>query len=133
MILEHEKAKIPDENGKHDLILEVNWKPDDPDTNECKIIRVTYPDGTQAFIRRDYLHTFLFAISKTDEQRDLIPHKVKTTRKYSTLVGVVAKNNIKKGEKVNFVVDIPLPDIEKEIMAQAKKEINKTGKIVVPT
>lgn len=125
MILGHEKFRIPDENRQHDLILEVNWNEKDPKTNECKVIKVTNPDKSESFIKKEFLHSFMFAISKDQEQRDLIPKKIQTIRKYQTMLGITASKDIKKGEKINVMVDIPLPPIEKEILEQAKKEISR--------
>ena len=122
MIDSYEKIKIPDEGGRNDLVFEVNYD-DTPKVQGCKILRVTYPDGSKGYLRRDYIHSMLFAISEAEQQRELIPAKIQIIRKYQTMLGITAQKNIKKGEKINVMVDIPLPPIEREIMETAKKTV----------
>ena len=71
------------------------------------------------------LRTILFALSSPKQQRDMMPLQMVTQRRYQTVLGVRAEKNIKKGEVVNFKVDIPLPPIEKEIMMEATRQIQK--------
>lgn len=121
MITEYEKFVVPSENEKP-FYIEVNWKGEkDEETNNCKVLKITFPDGTESFVKKEYLNSLLFAIGTAAEQRELLPQKLTTVRKYQTVLGITAKKNIKKGEKINVQVDIPLPDIEQEIVGEAKR------------
>ena len=71
------------------------------------------------------LRTILFALSDNEEQKKMMPLQMVTQRKYQTMLGVKAQKDIKKGEVINFKVDIPLPPIEKEIMMEATRQIKR--------
>ena len=71
------------------------------------------------------LKTILFALSNPQEQKDMMPLQMVTQRKYQTMLGIKAQKDIKKGEVINFKVDIPLPPIEKEIMMEATRQIKR--------
>jgi len=124
MITEYNKLQLEDEAGKNNLIIEVNYK-DDPEVNECKMLKLTYPDGKQAFIKREHFLSFLFVIGREEDQRKMIPKKLITIRKYQTMLGITATRNIKKGERINVTVDIPLPPIEQEIIGEAKRQLKR--------
>jgi len=132
MLSEYNKLQLEDEAGKNNLVIEVNYK-DTPEVNECKMLRLTYPDGKQAYIKREHFMTFLFAIGKAEEQRKMIPKKLTTIRKYQTMLGITATKDIKKGEKINVTVDIPLPPIEQEIIGEAKRQLSRdSSEIWIP-
>ena len=127
MLSSHEKIKIPDIGKERDLIFEVNFNLKDNRTNECKVIRVHYPDGSMANVKREHLHAFLFAIGTEEQQRKLIPQTTRRSKWYETILGITATKNIAKGEKINVRVKIPLPTIEQEVVAEMKTELAKKG------
>lgn len=118
MIKDHEKIRLPDENGKHDLFFEVNWDTENTKTNGCKVLKVTLPDGKEAFIKRDYFHAFLFAISREEEQRKMIPQILTKVHSKETMFGVKATKDIRKGEMINFSakVDFECPYYKQEVL-----------------
>lgn len=120
MILDYEKIVIKDESGKNHLIAEVNWNPEDEKTNKCQIIRLTYPDGKTAFIEREKLMSFIFAIGTATQQKDLIPQTLHRVKWYETVLSVKATKNIKKGEQITFPIKITLPATEEEIIGKKK-------------
>ena len=130
MITGYEKLKVPDQGGSEDLIFEVNYS-DQPEVQNCQTLKITYPDGTHGYLKREHLMSVLFAIGRPEDQRKLIPQKLVTIRKYQTMLGIVAKKDIKKGEKIDVEVDIPLPPIEQEIISEAKNLLAKSN-IIVP-
>lgn len=71
------------------------------------------------------IRTILFALSDTKAQRDMLPIQMVTQRKYQTVLGIKADRDIKKGEMINFKVDIPLPPIEKEIAQEAARQLRQ--------
>jgi hypothetical protein len=130
MIHGFNKLRIPDEKGTNPLIVEVNWDEKDDKTNECKMLRFTYPDGTQAYVKKEYFMSFLFAIGKPGkEQMDMIPQTITKVRKYTTMLGIEAKQDIKKGQKINVRVEIPLPAIVDEIVGEVENK-HKSGLII---
>ena len=127
MIKGHEKIRLPDENKEHDLVLEVNWNPKDKKSNECKLIRVTHPDGKESVIRKEHFMAALFAIGNEEEQRKMIPAVKRTSRWYETVVSVEAKKDIAKGDKITFPIKLTLPTVEEEVIADMKRDIAKQG------
>lgn len=134
MLKKYQKFRLPDEANQNHIVGEVNWNPEDEKTNDCKVIKLTLPDGNNTFLKKEYLNTLLFAIGTSEEQQKMIPQRIVRTRHYKTMLGITAKKDIRKGEKINFEVDIPMPDVEEEIIGQLKKKVeNKTSKgIIIP-
>ena len=122
MIEGHEKFKLHDKNGKHDVILEVNFRPDDPLTNECKVVKVRWKNGEEAIIDREHLHGFLFAIGRSEDQQKLIPQTLTRVKWYETTVSVKATKDIHKGENITFPIKITLPSVEEHAIAEVKRE-----------
>lgn len=129
MIISYEKITLLDENGKNNFWAEVNWKPDDSKTNECKVLKITFPDGKEAFVKRDYFQSFLFAISKPEEQRDMIPQVITKVHSKETLFGIKATRDIAKGEMINFSakVDFECPYYKQEVLTRGRGK----GQVVV--
>lgn len=128
MITGYERFEIPDKNKDHSFTVDVNWDEQDKATNECKMLRFTFPNGDEALVEREHLMAVLFAIGDDDQQRKLIPQKIQVIRKYQTVLGIKATKDIKAGEMINVPVDIPLPPIEDEIMGEARRLVG-TGVI----
>ena len=131
MIDTHEKFFLKDEYGRNNVYFEVNWNPEDKDINECKIVKVTFPDKSTAHIKREYLNAMLFAISNAEDQRKMIPQKIRRVRWYETVVSVKAKNDIRKGEKITFPIKLSLPTIDEEKIGSLNIPKNKEG-ILLP-
>lgn len=109
MLKHHEKFRMLDVAKENDFFMEVNWKPNDEKTNECKIVRFTFPDGKEALIKREHLHSVLFAIGKAEDQVNMVPQVHETIRNLETVLGITATKDIHKGEKINVRVKIPIP------------------------
>ena len=118
MLETFEKFLIPDLGKKNKFFVEVNWNPEDELTNQCKVLKCTFPNGDQIFIEKKHLIELLFSIGSPEEQRKMIPQKILRTRNYETMIGVTAKKDIKKGEKINFPLKITLPTFEQEAIAE---------------
>lgn len=132
MIKTYEKFRIPDENKEKEILVEVNWNPKDDKSNDCKLLRVTFPNGDVAVVKKDHLNALLFAIGNPEEQRKMIPQTLRRSRWYETVIEVEAKQDIKKGEKISFPLKLTLPTFEEEVIAEAKKETaNKLERGVV--
>lgn len=123
MLKTHEIIRIPDENRLHDLQLEVNWSPKDKATNECKFIRVHFPDGKVGTIKKEHLNAALFAFGTAEEQRKMVPQTTKRVKWYETVVSVQAKKDIRKGEAITFPIKITLPSVEEEAIAEIKNKL----------
>ena len=127
MLKTHEKIRVPDINKEKDFFAEVNWAPKDKRTNECKVIRFSFPNGDSALVLREHLNAILFAIGKEEDQRKLIPQTINRSRHYETVVGVVATKNIQKGEQINFPIKLTLPTFSEEIIAEAQRDVINRG------
>ena len=128
MIEESQKFGLKDRNGK--VVATLFAVPDVKEglfnEKEYTLEDVEIQIGEEkARITLGDLRTILFALSNPKEQKEMMPIAMVTQRRYQTMLGVKAQKDIKKGEVVNFKVDIPLPPIEKEIMMEATRQINK--------
>lgn len=138
MISDYEKFNIIDCNGKKTgITVEVNWKPKDEESNECKILKITLPDGIRYYIPKTGFMSLLWAIGNSQEQMDMIPKKVRRVKWYETLLGITATKDIRKGEMINVPVRISLPTIGEEIIGEVKKYYKQKEKktvsgIIVP-
>lgn len=126
MLYTHEKWKFQSLDKKETFFVEANWKPEDQETNEGKVLKFTFPDGKKSYIKRDDLNQVLFAIGDPEAQRKMIPQKITHRRWYETVLGITAQKDIKKGEQINCRVKLTLPKFEDEIVGELK-EISKKG------
>ena len=115
MIQGYERIRVPDLQKTNDFFVDVNWVKD-PKISGCKVLRVTFPNGTQAFVRREHLHAILFAIGTEEQQRELIPQTMQRVKWYETIVSVKARKDIRKGENITFPIKISLPEISQEVI-----------------
>lgn len=115
--------RIPDVSKKNDFEVEVNWNPKDKKTNECKYLRFIFPNGQIALVKREAFQAFLFAVGTEEDQRKLIPTTTNHVRWYETVLGITAKKDIRKGEKIVVPVKLTLPAFED----QAKKDVQRAG------
>ena len=126
MIEEAQKFGIEDLSGRTKCsIFAVPKKVEVPDgepTYTLETVEIEI-DDKKAIIALGDLRSIIFGLSDPKAQRDLLPIQMVTQRRYQTVLGVKASKNIKKGEMVNFKVDIPLPPIEKEIAQEAARQL----------
>ena len=127
MLKGYEKFKVPDMNKTRYMTWEVNWNEGDPVTNECKVIRVTFPNGDLMSIKREHLNAILFALGNSEEQRQMVPQTLHRSKWYETILGITAMKNIQKGEKINVRVKIPLPTVSEEVVSEMKRDVLKKG------
>lgn len=126
---QYNKFRLEDQSGNlKDLIIEVNWNEKDPKTNECKVLKLTYPDGQQAYVKKEYLNSLLFVLGTAEEQKKMIPQTLTKVKWYETTVGVTATKDIRKGEKIVFPIKISLPAEREEVIGKVEKQSN----ILVP-
>lgn len=110
MITTHEKFNIVDPNlASTGMYWEVNWDPSDKETNECKVIKMTLPDGNTVFVTRKVLLEILFAIGQPEDQQKMIPQTLETIHHYKTVLGIKATKNIEMGEMINFPIELSIP------------------------
>jgi len=126
MIDGHEKFQLKSEGEGSPWFIEVNWQ-DDPKTNQCKILKITFPNGDTSFIKKEHLLAVLFAIGSESEQQKMIPQKLTRSKWYETVLSVKATKDIRRGESIIFPVKITLPAVEEEVIKEMKKDMWKTG------
>ncbi len=122
MITEYEKFEMQGLGESSNWLLEVNYNKN-PEQNECKVLKITFPDGKLSYIKREHLMSVLFTIGRPEDQVDLVPYKIRKSKWYETIVSIKAKKNIEKGENITFPLKITLPSVEEEV-------IKKTNKII---
>ena len=125
MLKEPEKFNIIDANGRPTgMFWDVNWEPDNKLTNDCKVVRMTLPDGKAHFVSTKILLEVLFALGTPTDQQKLIPQTLETIHHYKTVLGITAKNDIKKGEMVRFPIELSVPcsALREDVIGQLPKE-----------
>ena len=120
MLNTHEKFLFDDKRNK--FFAEINWE-DNQETNECKIIKFTFPDGKDCYVPKKLLIEMLFAIGDKEEQMKMIPQKISRSKWYETVISVKVNKRIEKGELLIFPLKITLPTVEEEVVAEIKKGI----------
>lgn len=126
MLKEHEKFRLMDKAKNHDFFAEVNWD-DQPQNQECKIVKFTFPNGDKAFVERKHLNEMLFAIGTPEDQRKLIPTVETSVRWWETVLSVKAKKDIKRGENITFPIKLSIPASAEETIG-----VRNQNKIIVP-
>ena len=132
MITDLQVFRIKTQEG--DIEAVVNWN-DAETVKESRMIKFKI-DGKEWHIKCDDLVTLLLTIGDSEAQKKLLPCKLKTIRKYETILSFVwtASKDYKKGEKINVqaphIVEIP---VEENIFSgnlKTKKQITKGGLII---
>lgn len=122
MIEGYEKLELIDTNDRQTgVTFEVNWD-ENPETNECKVLKMTLPDKSTHYISKDMFVAFMWVIGTADEQKKMIPQTVIHTKWYETVLGIKATKDIKKGEMINVPVKLSLPDERREAIAELKRD-----------
>ena len=121
MLSTFEKFRMVDKNGKNDFEIAVNWKADDPLSSGCKVFKVTFPDGKEAFIDKKHLVEMLFACGSAEEQKEMIPQTLTKMRWYETVLEVKATKDIRKGEAITFPIKLSLPAEKSEVVGPIQR------------
>ena len=127
MIKSHNKVKLTDIQSGNHLEAEINWKEDDPLTNEGKVLKFKLPGGKYAYIKREEIVALAMVLGKREEVRNLIPQKFTKTRWYETDLMIKATKDVQKGEQIIFHVAIPLPDEREVGWGQTEQLPNKVA------
>lgn len=122
MIKSHEKFRILDENKLNNFTAEVNWNEKDEKTNNCKMLRIIFPDGKECIMKKEQFTALLFAIGNEEEQRKMIPQKITRVRWYETVLSIKATKDIRKGESITFPIKLTMPSEEEQIIGALKSE-----------
>jgi len=125
MLKKHDKFNIIDVNSRPTgMFWEVNWNPKQKETNESKVVKMTFPDGKEHFVPTKILLEILFALGKPEDQRKMIPQTLETVHHYSTTLGIKATKEIAKGEMINFPIELSVPcsSLRQEVISSLPKE-----------
>lgn len=134
MILTHEIIGVPSLNKK-EIKMEVNWNPNDHETNECKVLKFIFPNKEELFIEKRHFFSLLMIIGSEQEQKKAIPVQITRTRHYATNMFVRLNQDMKKGEILKVPVNITLPAVSEEIVADVikGKKVPKVDKDILPS
>lgn len=125
MLEEYSRAKIYDIEGRDTKAsLEVNWNVNDGATNKCQALRFTFPDGSQHYISKKQFLSFLWTIGAAEEQRRMVVQNIERVHWRETVLGIEAKKDIRKGERINVPIKISFPCslAGEEIIGEYKKQ-----------
>ncbi len=121
MIKRYEKFRIEDENKRREFYAEVNWNDKDEKSNNCKLLKFTFPNGDTAVVKKEYLNAILFAIGTEEEQRKLIPQKIQRVKEIEGWFKVKANKDVHKGEELVFPYKLSVPTAEDEVIGDLTK------------
>lgn len=111
-----------DKAKQHDFFAEVNWEPENKESNESKLVKFTFPNGDTCLVERDHLNQMLFAIGTEEDQRKMIPQELETVHWRRTVLGLKATKDIRAGEMINFPIEISFPcTLAQEIIGEKHK------------
>ncbi len=127
MLTNHQAFRFADKGSGKEFSAEVNWNGND----NCAKVRFNFPNGDKVVVDRNGLNAMLFAMGNRDEQMKMIPQVETRSRHYDTVLGITAKADIKKGEKIVVPVSIALPTFEEEVIAEAKKDLVRTTSPII--
>jgi hypothetical protein len=130
MLKDYYHLRLPDLNKKNDIQMEVNWNLKDGELADCKVVKFIFPDKSEAYIKREDLNFFLFAIGKPEDQQKMIPQKLQKVRWYETVLKVKATKDIRKGEEIIFPIKITLPAQEENKIGSLKEKKVGSGLII---
>uniref|UniRef100_A0A7V3JAD3 Uncharacterized protein n=1 Tax=candidate division CPR3 bacterium TaxID=2268181 RepID=A0A7V3JAD3_UNCC3 len=133
MLENYEKFHLCDLAKENDIFVEVNWNPEDEKTNQCKVLKFILPCDTEkkeAFIKREDLKNLLFYISEPMTQMKMGTQILGRSREYETVVGITAKKDIRKGERIVVPLKLRLPDIEDIALVEAMKRFKIPKKAI---
>lgn len=99
---------MEDKARNNDFFIEVNFDTK-PENQKCRVLKITFPGGTHAYIERRHLHSMLFAISEPEQQLALVPQTMIRKKRFEGLVRMKATKDIKKGEDIVTVCRHDLP------------------------
>ena len=114
MLTEHHKVTFPAWAGRDELGAEVNWD-DKEKTKGSQIVRFSLGDKV-AYVKRDDLLQFFFAIAESADQRKMIPQTIHRVHEQTMKLAIKATKDIKKGEEIvmnDIKVSIPCAVVDK--------------------
>ena len=131
MIKSYTRGEIKDLYGKKTGVkLEVNWNPDDENSNDCKVIKLTLPEGKDYYVKKEEFLSFLWLIGTSEEHTKMIPQNIVTKRRFEGLVKMKATKDIRKGENIVARCFHDLPLFEEEIVGRIQDKVNQG--VIVP-
>ena len=134
MLHTHEILGVPSLNNK-EIKMEVNWQPDNPETNECKVLKFIFPNGEELFIKKEHFFSLLMIIGSPEEQKKAIPISITQQRHWQSNLFIMLNKDMKRGEILKVPVNIPLPAVSEEIVGAVLKgkKVPKVDKDILPS
>ena len=130
MLKSYQKFRMMDKSKKNDFFIEINWNLEDEVTNDCKVFKITFPNGKESFIDKKHLLEVLFVAGSVEEKRQMIPMKLQSVHEREVKLSLKATKDIKKGEAINLkpiFISVPC-DKSEEVIG----ELRNNG-IIKPT
>jgi len=129
MLKTPEIFRIPQLNPGKNIEIEVNWNPDDEKTNECKVLKFKYPDGSISYVKKDHFYGLLFTIGSKEQQRKMIPQRLSEVRHYNTDLYLQMRKDCKKGDIIKVPVNLSLPSVEEEVIGEVSRRKSVQEKV----
>ena len=94
MLTEHHIVNLPDLGKNAKFELEVNWDAKNPATNDSKVVRLSCECGKTAYVARERLNEFLFAIGTGEDQQKMIPQTISRVHEQVLKLAIKATKDI---------------------------------------
>jgi hypothetical protein len=131
MITSHNIATLSDNNGKHNIEVEINKSGEGQNFVEMSM-KDERGKKISAFIPIKELYALTFSIVGEDEQTDLMPVRKTTMTTFRRKYIIEAKRNIKKGEKITFTGEINVPTVVEEGLQGILEKKEVKSNLLVP-
>lgn len=122
MELTKRSVNIPHLSGSS-FSIDVNWN---AHVTPCKVLRLRVGDK-ETLVDRDQFFALLFLFTTPEQSRAIVAKEMQMNpiKQYSTVLGVTAKKDIHKGEKINIPVtfDIPISEEERVLLEARGKKV----------
>jgi len=131
MITNHNIATLSDNNGKHDVEVEINKSGEGQNFVEMSM-RDRKGEKISAFIPIKELYALTLTIVGPEEQENLMPVRKTTMTTFRRKNIIQARRNIKKGEKISFISEINVPTMVEEGLQGILEKKEVKSNLLVP-
>jgi len=104
----YQAYNLDDLQKRNHIELLTDWEYNDPDW-ESRVIEIKMGDK-KSYVSFNQLYSLIFLMANEQEQADMIPTKTGRVRHMEQVITIEAKENVKKGQRINARVKWRVPE-----------------------
>jgi hypothetical protein len=116
MSVDHNKVKLTDLSGRHDVSAEVSW---DERSEISRAIKLKVGENV-VVIPFEEVYSLVYLMANPQESEDMLPVRKTFVKKIVKMHVATAKKNIKKGEEIRLRCET---DVPVEVVEGLKKDV----------